>query len=71
MGGDIAAWCAWHGFTVSLAEPKPEPLAGAIKRASVLFGKMVGKSRDVRERARPDLIPDLKGEGVAAADLDH
>jgi protein-disulfide isomerase len=19
MGGDIAAWCAWHGFTVSSA----------------------------------------------------
>src|SRR5580658_5693562 len=40
MGGDIAAWCAWHGFTVSLGDTKPEPLAGAIKRASVLFGKI-------------------------------
>ena len=37
MGGDIAAWCAWHGFTVSLADMKPEPLAGAIKRAADLF----------------------------------
>ena len=25
MGGDIAAWCAWHGLTVSLADMKPEP----------------------------------------------
>ena len=23
MGGDIAAWCAWHGFTVSLGDTKP------------------------------------------------
>src|SRR6185312_8437920 len=40
MGGDIAAWCAWHGFIVSLADMKAEPLAGAIKRASDLYGKI-------------------------------
>src|SRR6185503_1542368 len=40
MGGDIAAWCAWHGFIVSLADMKPEPLAGAIKRAADLYGKI-------------------------------
>jgi 3-hydroxyacyl-CoA dehydrogenase/enoyl-CoA hydratase/3-hydroxybutyryl-CoA epimerase len=33
MGGDIAAWCAWHGFIVSLADTKPERLAGARNRA--------------------------------------
>ena len=68
MGGDIAAWCAWHGLIVSLADTKPEPLAGAIKRASVLFGKIGKKSRDVRD-ALDRLIPDLKGEGVSTADL--
>jgi len=69
MGGDIAAWCAWHGFIVSLADTKPEPLAGAIKRAADLYGK-IGKRnrRDIRD-ALDRLIPDLKGEGVAAADL--
>jgi 3-hydroxyacyl-CoA dehydrogenase/enoyl-CoA hydratase/3-hydroxybutyryl-CoA epimerase len=69
MGGDIAAWCAWHGFTVSLADMKPEPLAGAIKRAAELYGK-IGRdnSRKVRD-ALDRLIPDLKGEGVASADL--
>jgi 3-hydroxyacyl-CoA dehydrogenase/enoyl-CoA hydratase/3-hydroxybutyryl-CoA epimerase len=69
MGGDIAAWCAWHGFTVSLADMKPEPLAGAIKRAADLYGKI---GRDNRRRVRDSLdrlIPDLKGEGVAFADL--
>ncbi len=36
MGGDIAAWCAWHGFAVTLADMKTEPLrpgAGARRRA--------------------------------------
>jgi 3-hydroxyacyl-CoA dehydrogenase/enoyl-CoA hydratase/3-hydroxybutyryl-CoA epimerase len=69
MGGDIAAWCAWHGFTVSLADMKPEPLAGAIKRAAELYGKIGrGDRRKVRD-ALDRLIPDLKGEGAASADL--
>ncbi|MGZ5861293.1 MAG: 3-hydroxyacyl-CoA dehydrogenase NAD-binding domain-containing protein [Croceibacterium sp.] len=69
MGGDIAAWCAWHGYTVSLADMKPEPLAGAIKRAAELYGKMSrGDRRKVRD-ALDRLIPDLKGEGAASADL--
>src|SRR6185312_15498118 len=69
MGGDIAAWCAWHGFIVSLADMKPEPLAGAIKRAAELYGKI---GRDNRRRVRDALdrlIPDLKGDGVTTADL--
>jgi 3-hydroxyacyl-CoA dehydrogenase/enoyl-CoA hydratase/3-hydroxybutyryl-CoA epimerase len=69
MGGDIAAWCAWHGFTVSLADMKPEPLAGAVKRAADLYGK-IGRGDRLRIRDALDrLIPDLKGEGVASADL--
>jgi len=69
MGGDIAAWCAWHGFTVSLADMKPEPLAGAIKRAADLYSK-IGRDDRLRVRDALDrLIPDLKGEGVSSADL--
>ena len=33
MGGDIAAWCANQGMHVTLADMKPEPIAGAMKRA--------------------------------------
>ena len=69
MGGDIAAWCAWHGFVVSLGDTKPEPIAGAVKRAADLYGKI---GRDNRRRVRDALdrlIPDLNGEGVATADL--
>ena len=69
MGGEIAAWCAWHGFTVSLGDTKPEPVAGAIKRAAELFGKIGRRNRrDIRD-ALDRLIPDLKGDGVATADL--
>ncbi len=68
MGGDIAAWCAWHGFTVSLADMKAEPLAKAIQRAADLFGKIGHKRTDIRD-ALDRLIPDLKGEGVRSADL--
>ena len=34
MGGDIAAWCAWNGLTVTLADMKSEPLGAAMKRAA-------------------------------------
>jgi len=69
MGGDIAAWCAWHGFTASLADMKPEPLAGAIKRAAELYGKIGRDNRRKVRDALDRLIPDLQGEGAASADL--
>src|SRR6185312_14020227 len=69
MGGDIAAWCAWHGFIVSLADMKAEPLAGAIKRAADLYGKIGRDNRRKIRDALNRLIPDLRGEGVASADL--
>jgi 3-hydroxyacyl-CoA dehydrogenase/enoyl-CoA hydratase/3-hydroxybutyryl-CoA epimerase len=68
MGGDIAAWCAGQGLRVSLADMKPEPIAGAVKRASELFGKIKRQRTEVRD-ALDRLIPDLDGEGVRNADL--
>jgi 3-hydroxyacyl-CoA dehydrogenase / enoyl-CoA hydratase / 3-hydroxybutyryl-CoA epimerase len=68
MGGDIAAWCAWRGFDVTLADTKPEPLAGAMGRAAKLFDKLSHRRIDVRN-ALDRLMPDIKGEGVASADL--
>ncbi|WP_174248044.1 3-hydroxyacyl-CoA dehydrogenase NAD-binding domain-containing protein [Bradyrhizobium sp. S69] len=68
MGGDIAAWCAHQDMHVTLADMKPEPIAGAIKRASDLFGKIMHKRTDVRD-ALDRLVPDLDGEGVRNADL--
>jgi 3-hydroxyacyl-CoA dehydrogenase/enoyl-CoA hydratase/3-hydroxybutyryl-CoA epimerase len=68
MGGDIAAWCANEGMQVTLADMKPEPIAGAMKRAADLFGKIIRKRTDVRD-ALDRLIPDMDGEGVRNADL--
>ena len=68
MGGDIAAWCAGQGLQVSLSDMKPEPIAGAIKRASDLFGKIMRKRTEIRD-ALDRLMPDLDGEGVRNADL--
>jgi 3-hydroxyacyl-CoA dehydrogenase/enoyl-CoA hydratase/3-hydroxybutyryl-CoA epimerase len=68
MGGDIAAWCANQGFRATLADMKPEPIAGAIKRSADLFGKIIRKRTDVRD-ALDRLMPDLDGEGVRTADV--
>jgi 3-hydroxyacyl-CoA dehydrogenase/enoyl-CoA hydratase/3-hydroxybutyryl-CoA epimerase len=68
MGGDIAAWCAWNGFTVSLGDMKAEAIAGAIKRASELYRKIGHKSTDIRD-ALDRLVPDLRGDGIRSADL--
>src|SRR4051812_15873735 len=68
MGGDIAAWCAGQDMRVTLADMKAEPIAGAIKRASELFGKILRKRTDVRD-ALDRLMLDMGGEGVRNADL--
>ncbi len=68
MGGDIAAWCANEGMRVTLADMKPEPIAGAIKRAAELYRKIIRKPIGVRD-ALDRLIPDMDGEGIRNADL--
>jgi 3-hydroxyacyl-CoA dehydrogenase/enoyl-CoA hydratase/3-hydroxybutyryl-CoA epimerase len=68
MGGDIAAWCAHEGLQVTLADMKAEPIAGAIKRAAELYGKIIRKPIEVRD-ALDRLMPDMQGEGVRNADL--
>jgi 3-hydroxyacyl-CoA dehydrogenase/enoyl-CoA hydratase/3-hydroxybutyryl-CoA epimerase len=68
MGGDIAAWCANQGLRVTLADMKPEPIAGTVKRAADLFGKVIRRPIEVRD-ALDRLVPDMDGEGVRNADL--
>src|SRR3954465_4407886 len=68
MGGDIAAWCANQGLRVTLSDMKPEPIAGAMKRAADLFGRIIRKRADIRD-ALDRLVPDLEGDGVRNADL--
>ncbi len=68
MGGDIAAWCALRGLTVTLQDQNAERLAPAMGRAAKLFGERLRdplRARDAFDR----LIPDVAGDGVARADV--
>jgi 3-hydroxyacyl-CoA dehydrogenase/enoyl-CoA hydratase/3-hydroxybutyryl-CoA epimerase len=68
MGGDIAAWCALRGMTVTLQDQSLERMSPALQRADKLFERRL---RDpLLARAAFDrLIPDVNGDGVAHADV--
>lgn len=68
MGGDIAAWCALQGFTVTLQDQTPERLSPAIQRASKLFSKKLHEP-ELQQAAFDRLVPDVQGFGVEKADL--
>jgi 3-hydroxyacyl-CoA dehydrogenase/enoyl-CoA hydratase/3-hydroxybutyryl-CoA epimerase len=68
MGGDIAAWCALQGLTVTLEDQKAAMVGPAIKRACALFDDKTASRAEARA-ARDRLIPDLEGHGVAKADI--
>ena len=68
MGGDIAAWCAFKGMTVTLQDREPKFIAPAIKRAHALFKKRL-KLPHLVQAAKDRLIPDHKGLGVKNADV--
>lgn len=68
MGGDIAAWCAFCGFTVTVQDQKKEALGAVIKRAHALFKKRLKLTRLVND-AMDRLIPDPRGNGVRRADI--
>jgi 3-hydroxyacyl-CoA dehydrogenase / enoyl-CoA hydratase / 3-hydroxybutyryl-CoA epimerase len=68
MGGDIAAWCALRGITVTLQDLAPERIAPAIKRAAELYRKRL-KQPHLVQAALDRLVPDVAGHGVARADL--
>lgn len=68
MGGDIAAWCALRGLTVTLQDQNAERLAPAMGRAAKLFADRLREPRRVRD-ASDRLIPDVSGDGAARADV--
>ncbi len=68
MGGDIAAWSALRGFTVTLQDRAIEYVQPALKRAQELFDKRVrDPAKNAAARAR--LSADVAGGGVAGADV--
>ena len=68
MGGDIAAWCALQGLTVTVQDVDAARLAKVVKRAAGLFKKVLKEPRLV-QAALDRLIPDLRGDGVTRADV--
>jgi 3-hydroxyacyl-CoA dehydrogenase / enoyl-CoA hydratase / 3-hydroxybutyryl-CoA epimerase len=68
MGGDIAAWCALRGVSVTLTDLEPARLAAACARAATLFSDRAGGGREAGEAA-DRLVPDFAGDGVAHADI--
>lgn len=68
MGGDIAAWCALHGFEVTLQDRAPQYIAPALKRAHELFSKRL-RDRRLRQAALDHLVPDHTGRGLTQADV--
>jgi len=68
MGGDIAAWAAIRGFSVTLQDRALEYIEPALKRAGELFDKRLrdpAKNAEARARLRAD----VNGDGVPDADV--
>lgn len=68
MGGDIAAWCAFRGFKVTLQDQSAQYIGGAIKRAAQLAKKRL-KDPTAIMAMMDRLIPDVEGYGAAQADV--
>ena len=68
MGGDIAAWCALRGFTVTLQDRAAQYVQPALDRARAFFDKrsrVPGKAAEQMSR----LQGDAEGRGVERADV--
>ena len=68
MGGDIAAWCALRGITVTLQDLDASKIAPAIKRAADMYKKRLRDERRIRD-AMDRLQPDITGDGAKTADV--
>lgn len=68
MGGDIAAWCALKGMTVTLQDQDMARIAPAVQRAAALYARRLKDPRLARA-AFDRLIPDPTGGGVPLADV--
>lgn len=68
MGGDIAAWCALRGLSVTLQDRAQQYVEPALARARELFRKRLKGPGEV-ERAMTRLAVDLAGAEIASADV--
>ena len=68
MGGDIAAWCALRGMSVTLQDLDMARIQPALDRAKKLFKKRLRKKHQV-DAAVMRLEADPAGRGAARADV--
>ena len=68
MGGDIAAWSAFRGMTVTLQDRSLELIQPALERARDFFRKRL-KDPQAADEAIGRLRADVGGEGAALADV--
>ncbi len=68
MGGDIAAWSALRGLTVTLQDRELTLIEPALERARALFEKRLRDPAKVAAAAAR-LTADVAGEGAAQADV--
>jgi 3-hydroxyacyl-CoA dehydrogenase/enoyl-CoA hydratase/3-hydroxybutyryl-CoA epimerase len=68
MGGDIAAWSALRGMTVTLQDRSADLIAPAIERARALFEKR-GRESQGAAAALARLSVDVEGRGAEQADV--
>jgi 3-hydroxyacyl-CoA dehydrogenase / enoyl-CoA hydratase / 3-hydroxybutyryl-CoA epimerase len=68
MGGDIAAWSAYQGMTVTLQDRTEQLIQPALDRAKLFFEKRL-KDPGAAAAAMSRLRMDVNGAGVADADL--
>ncbi|MBS0194451.1 MAG: enoyl-CoA hydratase/isomerase family protein [Proteobacteria bacterium] len=68
MGGDIAAWCAYKGFEVSLQDREMRYIEPALQRADALYAKKI-KDDTKRTETRARLQADVGGAGATNTQL--
>jgi len=68
MGGDIAAWSAFRGMTVTLQDRSEALIQPALDRAKVFFDRRL-KDPAAAAAALARLKMDVNGDGVADADV--
>ena len=68
MGGDIAAWSAYRGMTVTLQDRSLELIQPAMERARIFFDRRL-KDPAAAGAAFARLRMDVTGDGIADADV--
>jgi 3-hydroxyacyl-CoA dehydrogenase/enoyl-CoA hydratase/3-hydroxybutyryl-CoA epimerase len=68
MGGDIAAWAALRGMTVTLEDRSEELIQPAMRRAQAFFQKRLKDPKAAQDTAAR-LQADAAGDGAAQADV--